>query len=131
MKFMMIAYATKNSEAGLPPDPRLMGAIGQLAAEMAAKGQLVDQGGLAPSSMGVKARLKGGKITFTDGPFTEAKEIVGGYAIVNVKSREEAIELSRRFWQAHADVLGPGYEGGGEIRQLFSPEDFASGSRPS
>lgn len=119
MKYMLIAHATKDSEAGRPPDPRLMAAIGELGADMARKGILVSMGGLAPSAMGARCRLAGGKVTITDGPFTEAKEIVGGYAIVEVKSKEEAVELSRRFWQIHADVLGPGYVGGGEIRLLF------------
>src|SRR5215470_5578717 len=107
MKFMMIAYATKDSESGNPPDPRLMAAIGKLSEDMAKAGVLVSTGGLAPSSMGSRVRLSGGKITVTDGPFTESKEIIGGYAIVNTKSKAEALELSRRFWQVHADVLGP------------------------
>src|SRR5579872_1607180 len=121
MKFMLIAYATKNSEVGAPPDPRLMAAIGKLSEDMAKAGVLVSTGGLAPSSMGVRMRLSGGKLTVTDGPFTEAKEIIGGYAIVQVKSKEEALELAKRFWQIHADILGPSYEGAGEVRQLFDP----------
>jgi hypothetical protein len=122
MKFMMIAHATKDSEAGVPPDPRLMAAIGRLSEDLARSGALVSTGGLAPSSMGARFRLSGGKITVTDGPFTEAKEIVGGYAIVDVPSMEEALALSRRFWQVHADVLGPSYVGTGEVRPLFEPD---------
>ena len=129
MKFMMIAYATKDSESGNPPDPRLMAAIGKLSEDMAKAGVLVSTGGLAPSSMGSRVRLSGGKITVTDGPFTESKEIIGGYAIVNTKSKGEALELSRRFWQVHADVLGPSYVGEGEVRQLFDPSDFAPAKR--
>jgi hypothetical protein len=119
MKFMMIAKATKDSEAGTPPDPRLMAAIGKLAEEMARAGVLVTMGGLAPSSMGARLRLADGKVTITDGPFTEAKEIIGGFAIIDVKSKAEALELARRFWELHADVLGPSYVGEGEVRQLF------------
>ena len=62
-------------------------------------------------------------MTVTDGPFTEAKEIIGGFAIVQVKSKEEAIELAKRFWKIHAEVLGPSYVGGGEVRQMFEPPD--------
>jgi len=119
MKFMLIANATKDSEAGAPPDPRLMNAIGKLSEEATRAGVLIGTGGLAPSSMGAKVRLSGGKVTITDGPFAETREIVGGFAIIDVGSMEEAIAFSKRFWQVHADVLGPSYEGGGEIRQLF------------
>jgi hypothetical protein len=119
MKFMLIANATKESEAGAPPDPRLMAAIAGFSEEMARTGVLVSTGGLAPSSLGAKVRLSGGKVTVTDGPFAETKEIIGGYAVVEVQSKKEAIEVARRFWQLHADVLGPAYEGAGEIRQLF------------
>ena len=126
MKFMLIAKADKNSEAGLPPDPKLIAAIGQLAADMAKAGVLVDTGGLLPSSAGARIRLAGGQLTVTDGPFAEAKELIAGYAIVQAKSKEEAIELAKRFWKIHADVLGPSYVGEGEIRQLFDPADFAA-----
>jgi hypothetical protein len=76
-------------------------------------------GGLAPSSIGARVRLSGGKVTVTDGPFTEAKEIIGGFAIVDVKSKQEAIELAKRFYQIHAEILGPSYEATGEVRQMF------------
>jgi hypothetical protein len=125
MKFMMIAKATKDSEAGKPPDPRLMAAIGTLAEEMARAGVLVTMGGLAPSSMGARLRLADGKVTITDGPFTEAKEIIGGFAIIDVKSKAEALELARRFWELHAEVLGPSYVGEGEVRPLFEPSNCA------
>jgi|CXWL01.1.fsa_nt_gi hypothetical protein len=126
-QFMLIAKATPESEAGLPPDPRLMAAIGQLSADFARQGVLVSTGGLAPSAMGARVRLAGGKVTVTDGPFAEAKEVVGGFAIVQVASREEAIALSRRFWEVHAEVMGPDYVGEGEVRQLFDP----GGGRPA
>jgi len=118
MRFMLIANGTKESEAGIPPKPELMAAIGKLSEEMMKAGVLVGMGGLLPTSMGARVRLAGGKVTVTDGPFAEAKEIIGGYAIVQVSSKKEAIELARRFWQAHADALGPSYEGAGEIRQM-------------
>lgn len=119
MKFMLM---TKLSNENAPPPPmELMAAIGRFTAEIAQTGVLVSTGGLMPTSKGAKARLSGGKITFTDGPFAEAKECIGGYAIVNVNSKDEAIELSRRFLQVHADVMGPGYELDSEIRQMYEP----------
>jgi hypothetical protein len=128
---MLIAHATKNSEAGAPPDPRMMAAVGKLSEEMAKTGVLVGMGGLLPSSKGARCRLSGGKVTVTDGPFAEAKEIIGGYAIVDVKSKEEAVELARRFWQMHADVLGPSYEATGEIRQMYEPSNLGpEGGKP-
>ena len=123
MKFMLIAKATKDSEAGIPPDPRMMAAIGKLSEEMARAGVLVDMGGLMPTSQGARVRLAGGKVTVTDGPFSEAKEVIGGYAIVQVKSKEEAVALARRFWEIHAEILGPSYVGGGDVRLMSGPED--------
>ena len=78
----------------------------------------MDVGGLLPSSAGTRVRVGKGKLTVIDGPFTETKELIGGYTIMQVGSREEAIELGKRFMQIHADVLGSGYEGELEIRQL-------------
>jgi hypothetical protein len=124
MKFMLIAYATKESEAGNPPDPRLLAAIHELAEDMTRAGVMVGTGGLAPSFTGAQVRLSGGKVTVMDGPFTETKEIVGGYAIVQVSSREEAIEMARRFFEIHAEILGPSYEGAGEVRQLFDQPNY-------
>ena len=119
MRFMLIAKATKESESGAPPSPQLMAAIGALAQEMAQQGILVDQGGLYPSAAGARVRLSGGRITVTDGPFAETKELIGGYAVVDAASLDEAIELSKRFLQIHLDVLGSAYEGESEIRQMF------------
>jgi hypothetical protein len=75
--------------------------------------------------MGARLRLSGGQVTVTDGPFAETKEIIGGFGIVEVDSKEQAIELFRRLWQVHADIMGPSYEGEGEVRQLF--DDGRSG----
>ena len=119
MRFMLIANATKDSEAGVPPDARLMAAIARLSEEMAKAGVLIGTGGLAPSALGAKVRLSGGKVVVTDGPFAETREVIGGYAIIDVGSKEEAVAFARRFWELHAQIMGPSYEGGGEIRQLF------------
>jgi hypothetical protein len=118
MRFMMIVKADKDYEAGAPPKPELMAAVGKLSEEMIKAGILLDSGGLLPSSKGARISVKQGRLTVTDGPFSEAKELIGGYAILQVKSREEAIERGRRFMQVHADVLGPSYDGELEIRQM-------------
>ena len=131
MKFMLISYATTDWEAGLPPDPRLLAAMPRLYENMPKAAALVSTGGLAPSSVGAKVRVSGGKVVVTDGPFAETKEIVGGFAIVDVSSKEEAIAIAKGFWQLHLDVLGPSYEGGGEIRQLFHQEECAPPHEPA
>ncbi len=82
MRFMMIVKADTNYEAGAPPKPELMAAIGKLSEEMIKAGVLLDMGGLLPSSKGARINVKQGKLTVTDGPFSEAKELIGGYAIL-------------------------------------------------
>lgn len=118
MKFMMMVKADKNYEAGVPPHPKLMAAISKLTEEATRAGVLLETGGLLPSSTGARVRVAGGRLTVVDGPFAEAKELIGGYAILQAKSREEAIELGKGFLKLHADVLGPSYEGELEIRQM-------------
>ena len=124
-RYMLIAMA-ENSEAGCTPTPELMAAIGKLSEDMTRSGTLLEMGGLAPQSKGARLQLSGGKVTVTDGPFTEAKEVIGGYAIVQVESKAEAIELSRRFLQLHADILGPGYRAVSEVRQFFDPSEIGA-----
>ena len=125
MRFMMITNATKESEAGSPPDSRMMAAVSEWIEDLTKAGVLVSTGGLHPSSQGATIRLSGGKVVVTDGPFTEAKEIIGGYAILDVKSKEEVVELARRCWQKTADIMGPSYEGGGTILRMWDASDFA------
>jgi hypothetical protein len=125
MRFMMLVKGNKNYEAGVPPDPALMAAIGQHAQEMMKRGKLLESGGLLPSSAGARVRVAGGRVTVVDGPFTEAKELIGGYAIMQAESRAEAVEMGKQFMKLHVDVLGTSYEGELEIRQLaeFAAED--------
>jgi hypothetical protein len=106
---------------GLPPSPELMAAIGKLAQDMAEAGVLVEMGGLAPSAKGARIRLSGGTATVVDGPFVETKEVVGGFAIFNVASKAEAVELGRRFMQLHADIMGPSHVMEVEIREMYEP----------
>jgi hypothetical protein len=128
MRFMMMVKGDKNYEAGAPPDPKLMAAMDQLTKEMTEAGVLLLSEGLYPSSKGAQIRASRGKLSVTDGPFAEAKELVGGFAILRAKSKDEAIEMGKRFMKLHQDVLGPSWEGGLEVRQLFDPSDFVPGA---
>ena len=121
MRFMMIVKADPNYEAGRPPDPALMAAVGKLSQEMTERGVLLQSGGLLPSSKGARVRVSGGKMTVTDGPFAETKELIGGFAILKAASKEEAIRLGQEFMRLHVDVLGPTYEGTLEVRAMFDP----------
>lgn len=124
MKFMMIV---KHSEKQGPPPKALMDAIAKLAEEEAKAGTLLGNGGLGPTAQGARVRLSGGNVTVIDGPFTEAKEVIGGYAQFELKSKEEAIEGAVHFMELHKKYW-PGWEGETEVRLMFGPEDF--GCRP-
>ena len=121
MRFMLIVKADPNYEAGRPPNPALLAAIGTLSEQMAKAGILLQSGGLLPSSKGARVRASGGKMTVTDGPFAETKELIGGFAILEAASKEEAIRLGKEFMQVHVDVLGQSYEGTLEVRPMFDP----------
>jgi hypothetical protein len=127
MRFMTMIKGGKDYEAGVPPSPELMAAIGKLTEEGMKAGVVIETGGLLPSSKGAIIRVAGGELTVTDGPFAEAKELIGGYAIIQAKSKEEAIELGSRFMKLHAEILGPSYAGECEIRQMFDPSDSGPG----
>ena len=124
MRFMMIVKANQQSEAGVPPDPRLMEAVGKLGEEAVRAGTMVASGGLAPSAMGTRIRIGGGPMKVIDGPFAEAKELVGGFAIFELPSKEAAIEAGRKFMALHTEIMGPDFESELEIRQIFGPENF-------
>ena len=97
MRFMILVKATKDSEAGVRPPEELFAAMADYHEQLVKAGVLLDASGLQPSSKGWRIKYSGGKRTVIDGPFTEAKELVAGYTMIQVKSREEAIEWSRRF----------------------------------
>ena len=120
MRFMMIV---KHAEKQGPPPKQLLDAIGELAEAETKAGTMRGSGGLGPTSQGARVRLSGGRVTVTDGPFAETKEVVGGYAQFELKSKEEAIESAVRFMELHKKHW-PGWEGETEIRQMFGPEDF-------
>jgi len=121
MQYMMIVRHAEGS--GFPPK-ELMDAIGKLSEEAVKAGTMLGSGGLGPTAQGARVRLSGGELTVTDGPFTEAKEVVGGYAQFELKSKQEAIESAVRFMELHKKHW-PGWEGETEVRQMFGPEDFA------
>src|SRR5438067_8625888 len=120
MRFMMIVKAKKDSEAGKLPSEELLAAMGKYNEELMKAGVLVDLSGLQPSSKGARIRYSGGKRTVIDGPFAETKELIAGYWIIQVKSKEEAMEWAMRIPAPH----GENVEGEIEIRQVFELEDF-------
>ena len=122
MKFMIIVKATPDSEAGRwPADAdKLFKQMAQYHEELARAGALLDGSGLQPSSKGWRIRYDGDKRTVIDGPFAETKELVAGYTLIQVRSREEALEWSRRF----PNPVGEGARCEIEVRQLYEMEDF-------
>ena len=120
MRFMIIVKATKESEAGVMPSQQLLAEMGRYNEELAKAGILLAADGLHPSSKGWRIRHSGVKRTMTDGPFAETKELVAGYMLIQVKSKEEAIEWTKRFPNPAVD----GKVGEIEVRQLFELEDF-------
>ena len=119
MRFMSMV---KFNEAKLAPPPkRFLDAMDQLMQDAAKAGcVMVEAGGLLPTANGARVRLDGGKVSVTDGPFTEAKEVIGGYAIFEADSKENMLEWTRRFIELHKAYL-PDWEGEAELRQLAGP----------
>jgi hypothetical protein len=120
MRFMIIVKATKDSEAGARPPEALFAEMATYHEELQKAGVLLDASGLQPSSKGWRVKYSGSKRTVIDGPFTESKELIAGYTLIRVKSREEAMEWARRF----PNPAGDGKEGEIEVRQLFELDDF-------
>lgn len=120
MRFMMLVKSAENSG---PPPKELMEAIAQLSQNAAETGKLLGSGGLAPTAQSTRVRVSGGQIQVIDGPFTEAKEVIGGYAQFELASKDEAIAGALEFMELHRKYW-PEWEGETEIRQMFGPEDF-------
>ncbi|HET6175955.1 MAG TPA: YciI family protein [Candidatus Sulfotelmatobacter sp.] len=120
MRFMMIVKHAENQ--GAPPKS-LMDAIGKLAEQETKAGKMLGNGGLTATAQGARVRLSGGKVTVTDGPFSEAKEVIGGYAQFEFKSKEEAVQAAVVFMELHKQHW-PGWEGETEVRQMYGPNDF-------
>jgi hypothetical protein len=124
MRFMLLVKATKDSEAGAPPDPQLLSDMGKFNAELIKAGVLLAAEGLHPTSKGARVRFSGTTRTVVDGPFTETKELVAGFWLIQVRSKEEAIEWVKRCPCPHkgdAEI---------EIRQVFEAEDFGQDLTP-
>ena len=119
MRFMILRKADADTEAGAMPSTELLAAMGKYMEEMGKAGILRGGEGLHPTSKAVRVKFSGGKPSVIDGPFAETKELIAGYALIEVKSREEAIEWLKKW---------PAMDGGGnlelEVRQLFEAEDF-------
>ena len=120
MRFMIIVKANQDSEAGVMPEEKLLADMAAYHEALAKAGMLVDGSGLQPSAKGWRIKYSGGKRTVIDGPFAETKELVAGYTLIQAKSREEAVEWTRRFPNP---AINNG-EGEIEVRQLFELEDF-------
>jgi len=120
MRFLTIY---KTEERNTPPSTEEIAAMGKLIEKMVAEGTLISTEGCLPSARGARVRRRGKKISVTDGPFTESKELIAGFAIINAKSKEHAIELTKRFLEVAGD-------GESEIRQIAQPEDFAAQITP-
>ena len=118
MRFMTIVKTRENAEQ---PSPALIQAITKLGEEAAKQGAMVEFGGLLPTAAGARARLANGKITVTDGPFSEAKEVIGGFAVYDVASKQEAIAWTRRFLEAHIGLWKQELEV--EVRQMMDAPD--------
>jgi hypothetical protein len=119
MRFMVLVKATKDSEAGKLPSAELLTAMGKFNEELVKAGVMLAGEGLHPSSKGARVRFSGSKRTVVDGPFSETKELVAGFWILQVKSKEEAIEWIKRCPNPHAEQ-----DSEIEIRQIFEAEDF-------
>ena len=117
MRFLSLIRVQENT--GKQPSDRMMNEMGKLLTEMKNDGKLLDTAGLAPTAASKRLRLRGGKISVVDGPFTETKEVVGGYAMLDAQSLDEAIALTRRFVELHIE---DGWEIECEVRQVFEPQ---------
>lgn len=122
MRYMMMIKATQDYEEGIPPNAQLMAGMGKLTEELTKAGVLLASEGLQPSSKGTRIKYSNGKRIVTDGPFAETRELIGGYAILEAKSKDEAIKLADRVVGVHIEAGIREFEM--EIRPLFDPADF-------
>ena len=116
MRFLSMIRIQENT--GQVPSDQLMSDMGKLIDELTSAGRLINTAGLRPTSEGVRVRLRRGQLSVVDGPFTETKEVIGGYAILEASSKEEAVELTQRFLKVHGDD----WDIECEVRQLDGPE---------
>jgi hypothetical protein len=124
MRFMMLVKSAENSG---PLPKELMEAIWKNGEEAAKAGAMIESGGLKPSAMSARIQLRGGKVTTVDGPFSEAKEVVGGFAIFEFKSMKEAVDSARDFMELHRKYW-PGWQGETSVWPMFDKDDFLAGT---
>jgi hypothetical protein len=117
MRFMYIVTSPKPA---VGPTPELLDAMHKLADREIKAGRMIDNGGLMPLATGARVRIADGQLSVIDGPFVEAKEVIGGYAIFELRDKEEAMAMAKEFMQLHLDHL-PGWEGTCEVRAFASP----------
>jgi hypothetical protein len=122
-------YLVQSAPGDGPPPQRLMEEIGKLGEQAMKDGSMIMTGGLYPIHQAVRVRLKGGKLSVTDGPFAESKEVVGGYAIFEFATREDAIKSAVDFMELHR-LYGEGWEGVCEMREMVMMADGSSGCAP-
>jgi hypothetical protein len=127
MRFMMLVKGNDDYEAGRPPSPQLMAAIAEMGERARRSGKMVMSEGLKPSSASMKVRLDKGRKSVIDGPFAETKEVIGGFAIFELASKEEAVAMASEFAEAHLKAGVMDFEV--EIRPMFGPEDFGCSQR--
>lgn len=123
MRFMILVKASAQSEAGAMPEEELIAAMADYHEQLSRAGVLLDGSGLQPSSSGWRIRYSGGKRSVIDGPFAETKELVAGYTIIQVRSREEALEWTRRFPAPHGEDADAEIE----VRPMFELDDLGTG----
>jgi len=124
VRFMIMVKASPQSEAGAMPEEQLMAAMADYHEQLAKAGALLDGNGLQPTAKGWRIRYSAGQRTVVDGPFAETRELVAGYTVIQVRSREEALEWTRRFPAPHGALA----DGEIEVRQLFELDDFGPGA---
>ena len=117
---MRIMYIVTSSQPMRGPTPALMEAMGKLADREIKAGRMLDTGGLMPVSMGAQVKITDGKLIVVDGPFVETKEMIGGYAIFELRDKQEAVASAKEFMQLHLDHM-PGWEGTCEVRLFATP----------
>jgi hypothetical protein len=118
MRFMFMIKAKQ----AVPPTPALMEAVGRLADQEVKAGRMLDSGGLMPIAMGAEVRLADGEVSVIDGPFVEAKEVVGGYAVFELRDKAEAVASAVNFMKLHKEHM-PGWEGTCEVRSFAGPDE--------
>jgi hypothetical protein len=122
MRYMMIVKGDENFDRSVPPPVALMEAIGKLGEDAMKAGRMVSMGGLKHTAEGARVRIQNGKLMTTDGPFSEAKEVIGGFSIMDLSSKEEAIREAEKFMELHR-LHWPEWEGECEVRLMYSENE--------